>query len=55
MLKIKSKQNRLGPEKYHIVFLFGTYVGNMKPNEPRYIESPRDVCWGSGIVALDDL
>ena len=30
------------------------YVGDMKHNELRYIESPRDVCWGSGSVDLDD-
>ena len=29
------------------------YVGDMRHTEPRYIESPRDVCWGSIIVALD--
>ena len=35
--------------------LFGMCVGDIRHTEPRYIESPRDVCWGSGIVALDDL
>ena len=37
----------------YVMCLFGMCVGDIKHAEPRYIESPRDVCWGSGFVALD--
>ena len=37
----------------YVMCLFGMCVGDIKQVEPRYIESPRDVCWGSGFVALD--
>ena len=43
----------LGSGKYHIMCLFGMYVVDMRHTEPRHIESPRGVRWGSGIVALD--
>ena len=39
---------------YDIICLSGMCVGDMGRFEPWYIESPRDVCWGSGTVALDD-
>ena len=37
----------------YVMCLFGMCVGDIKHAEPRYIESPREVCWGTGIVALD--
>ena len=51
-----SRVNRIcwGAGKYRSICLFGMYVGNMRHTEPRYMENLRDVCWGSGIVALDD-
>ena len=53
----KSRVNRICwvSSKYHIICLIGMCVGDIRYTELRYIESPRDVCWGSGIVALDDL
>ena len=36
--------------KYHMRSS-GMYGGNMRHTEPRYTDGPRDVCWGSGIVA----
>ena len=50
MLKIKSLQNMLGSGRYHITFLSGMYIGVMRCTELQYIESPRDVCWGSGTL-----
>ena len=46
----KSRVYRIcwGSGRYHITFLSGMYIGVMRCTEPRYIESPRDVCWGSG-------
>ena len=29
-------------------FLSGMYIGVMRCTELRYIENPRDVCWGCG-------
>ena len=36
----------------NIACLSDMYGGDMRHTEPRYIESPRDVYWGSGSVAL---
>ena len=39
--------------KYHMCSS-GMYGGNMRHTCPGYTDGPRDVCWGSGIVAWDD-